>query len=941
MSVTFYPERTRLPAGREELDQRTQIAPPPASRSQASKGNPSAVVKSTKEAKDAGEASATLSTWDELSDKQPNESVPALYSKLAMEREALIQSKERALSGQLRSALEIINMKERLAWIDYQKGENSGDADAMNKLNNFSTEVYNHLQDIFTGLSNPPRAAQNPTNLSDVDSQVDAVYRRYFSQNPNINPTDTVETISFGNVRMIDALLYFDDNTGGLFGILAPEDKNKRSAYNAALNSPALKTLRHELNLINKQQLGNDTFLPKNSFLIDFVDAELQHLNPEIHPDTLFRGYQESKNFNHNKLNLEKNGILKEVSPNDTQLKAFKVELNRQLSGEPEASLNDNSRFSQVYVSATDLSDFSYITSAFGNPETIPLDGVYSYRSDDGAIILYNPTPPQGHGKLFDITRPVPQLGTQEFFKDNSTDRDVFDFLEGRVGYVYDNVIIVPASVSVSAESIARNNERVIFSDATDDLEKIIALDLEQPYSKYIDSIIDDEYTTIYNNIDKVLDGMPNFEVLSPALSLNEDDKFEIDRILSDFDNDVKPREFLQGVIPGITISNPDVLYFPSGPNQKFSGLMVNLAREEIVPIPKSLKERARLFSTDEFRQNFSQNDTIKNRDRIRLDLQANDMKEALGDYFRNLQDLSVTYKKVQSKYFGQQISSQNDLQRNLDKEARKVVNYMDAVASGFITPSDEDLNTIQKIDDLLRRNDASYDAFAGGEERVSTMERITTKDNNPIVEDWRARLKADGDYMLTSGSEEWWRDNIERVRLAAEAVAVGIGAALAATGLGIPAALVANTIVAFAIDYSGDAVLDHHTDDLRTKNALDEDMAERLVKSLAKAAITTVGSGGTNAATSLSAAVAPPQAISLARLEQVLGGAFTKMTAAEATRVPAPQLAQSLLWQVPTPLSDSIVTLGKNVIAKGSRSRYANFIYQTMGRQAVSKTKA
>lgn len=454
----------------------------------------------------------------------------------------------------------------------------------------------------------------------------------------------------------------------------------------------------------------------------EYIEKRLQEISPTLHFSDRFDGLQISENFNPDKLGLGRNDALETASPRPSDLANFKKELLEKI-GEPEESLSNDDRFSKVYSSAPWWID--------AHPETVEIPGSFSYRSDGGKIYIYSPTPRPGSSKILEITettgkilKPEPgsENGTREYKNINGKNNTIFDHVKPIRGH--DHVIIIPAKVSATAADIAKNNEKVIFTKKNETLKKILELDLDLGNSP------DSQSGSPQEKIIERLGEIRFFdEIEIPGLGVNESDDLEILDALSEFEIGREPTVVLRGRAPELTISNPNVFYLPMVGKGKFSGLLVDLAKKEYAPIPKSLEERVRLYSTDHFRAIFSQNYRIKNHDNIKSNFHKYKMADGFGRYLNETKNMP---------------------------DEMKISHYLDAVVCGLINPTDDDFNYIGRFDSLFASNYGMYSDGASHEKEIygasyfekSTMSELKSRTNNPIIEDWRSKLKEDAEYV-------------------------------------------------------------------------------------------------------------------------------------------------------------------------------------------------
>ncbi|MCY1740560.1 hypothetical protein [Ensifer sp. SL37] len=441
----------------------------------------------------------------------------------------------------------------------------------------------------------------------------------------------------------------------------------------------------------------------------------------------------------------------------------------------------------------------------------------------------------------------------------------------------------------MAAAEIAKNREQVVFPQSLDDdtFRSILRLDQTPQHSKDVDGFFQRQNTGLTGQLSQTLDELPYFTMIKAGAALTEGEEMAIRQDLFEFVGG-NNAGMQRGGMPGLQVTNPDLLYLPTSNSNHHRGTLINLSSKEIVAIPNGSADRVRLFSTDEFRQFI--NPSPKDRDSIKDAFEKN---ENLNDLRKYSEGLNKRYYLLNSNIFAGEA-----LQKLKDKSAGEIQNsvatYMNSVAAGIVDPSDQDAEYIRNIINVLDQNGGSYDSFADVPSKsVSTLDDLKRTKDNPVLGDWQDRLKDDWDYEVKSDSEQWWLDAAQQwgpsLRWAGYALSAGLSLV---PGVGITGSVLIGVAMNAVTDLSVDAATLVNTDDARQREQLMDEMFTKFSASLtADVALGGLGKGASAAMSLFQPTMAKVLSIAAAKSGKSVGDAAASLTSFAAKHAAAPAL--------------------------------------------------
>lgn len=813
----------------------------------------------------------STSTWSTIA--QPENSIP--LQKQGDIDDAYLEGITIYGRGQARATLAITDLKSRIAQRIVQVHQavtaNPKDsATALYSLFEFNKKARGVLDVLLKS------APASKAKLLPVASQIEQARQKLISAlgKYGIASLDTVKTRYFGDVPIADAMLYFDGKSD-IFQL--SEDfvsSDKYKAYEAARRSAELKNFRYTIRdlstrpvreggllELHQERLANVQPLEFHGLTTDnYIDRKIGSIDPTVNSKSHFEGFKVSEHFNHKELGLGKNEFMITPSIASGDIGAFRDILKSEIPNEPIESLDDDSRFAPVFSTRTGFGE-----SLLSGADTAALARVYSYRAHDGKLYVYSLNYDwdrhSGRPRILNIEA---GQGTQEYKweegdKDDrgevgkwevSNSKKLFDYLRGDLRDTRrDNIIIIPGRQQATAASIAKNREQVIFPDDLDDntLRGILNLDLGDQYSQDVDSLLANQVNKLTEQIGQALNELPYFSLTNSAPALSEAEELAIRRDLFGFIDQGRRISASRGSLPGLTISNPDVIFLPTENSAHHRGTLINVSSKEIIAIPNDTKGAIKLFASNEFRKIFTQNISAKDLDSIKRGYDANKRLKDLAKYDVELRSDpgKISYYTKSDDIF---TPAERDL-FNIWSIKGNISTYMSAVAAGIIDPSDADMSNMASIASTLGTYArAYYDEFSDVPyERLSTIDDLRRATDNPILQDWRDQLTRDWDYEVTSDSEQWWLDTAEKwgpsLRWAGYALSAGLAMI---PGVNVLGAVLIGVAMNAVTDLSVDVVTWANTDDPGQKDQLMEQMFNKFLASVAsEGALAGLGKAG------------------------------------------------------------------------------------------------
>ncbi|MCY1740822.1 hypothetical protein [Ensifer sp. SL37] len=789
----------------------------------------------------------------------------------------------------------------RKALIDHEDPDFSVESD-LDSLNSIQRKVIERIEDYDSDVGD------------DIDAydkaDVQKALSRFFAQSP-LSPRDAdvittgpeVLTQAFGDVGYLPYLLCFNDSQGP-FRRTNMTDSALNAAYEIAFNSKELQGFRAEVRALAdrpsqdggtleaRREYRNATALalPVSAFKTEpYINAELQKIDPELFAVTELSGYQSSEHFTQETLSngvttlaIAAQGAAQHAAqttlgadfdgiqpgqgsfhsqrPEMSQIDIgfFKQALLAQIPDEPTEFLDDADRYDPVFSSGK--STFRNPLGGFYNV-TEPLARTYSYRAKNGELFIYNPWPPGykerqklGQPPLLQKVNETP--GNQEY-----SDGEIMTYLGESLQYTRrDNVVIVPKRKQATAASVAQKRGEVVFPfGMSETVKKVWNLNLSPRHTQDVDQFFQKNRDELVVNVSQSLDAIPVFTTIAQEGELNSTEQKRIQGYLYEF-LDGK-RKALRGSASKLSLSgreevlNPNTLFLPTGEDEQFSGMLINLNQQKIAVIPKGLKAQLALFKSEQFREIFAEGIDAKTKGEMASKLKKMEQYNS-GKYLTNP---SVYLKALEArggKFYvptsdnGRMSAAPVNRARvnEADTLAQDLSDYVALTASGLVSPNDEDIDSIVKIADIL----SEAPRKSGAKEKLvdftrtlylnkikqsatgQSIDELKSKDSNPIVSDWKNLLKSDWDYNTTSAWEKSTKDALRVLRPALTGAGYALSVGLSVAFPGVAAGVIAGVAATAVTDIAADAAELAATDDLEERDRLARGMVEKFYTSIA-----------------------------------------------------------------------------------------------------------
>ncbi|MCY1740673.1 hypothetical protein [Ensifer sp. SL37] len=701
---------------------------------------------------------------------------------------------------------------------------------------------------------------------------------KFFAQSP-LSPRDAdaittggkVRTQAFGEVDYLPYLLAFNDKEGP-FRRAYPSDTAQNAAYQIAFDSKELQGFRSEVRAMSdrpseeggtleaRRDYWNETAPPSpvSGFETEpYINSELQKIDPDLFAVTKFTGYQSSEHFTQKTLNrwylvlgMSAQQSFKQAvqttTPNmqfsgqdskfiwENDIGFFRRALSQELPDEPSEFLDSNNRYDPIFSDGA------------------PVFRAYSYRAQNGDLFVYSPWAP---GQQERQRRSLPsQLvkikevpGKQEY-----SDNEILSYLNSslqiRGG---DGVIVIPQIKQATAASIAQKRAQLISPlGKNKTLDKILDLDLSPDHAQDVDQFFQKNKEELAANVGQSLDAIPLFTTIAGNGELSSTEHKRVQVYVYEF-LDGK-RKALKGSAAGVF--NPDILYLPTGDDEQFSGILINLNQGKTAAIPKGLKEQLSVFKSDEFRAMFAEGIDDKTKGEMALKLKAlansNNAKHLAnpGDYLKALEARGGKFYLKTSddgRLGGAPVSRTREV-GEADNLANNLSDYIMFTASGLITPSDEDISSIDRIADILSAAPSKSEIknqlvdFSRtlhlnkvSDAASQSIDDLKSANRNPIILDQMAMLHNEWGYNNTSAWEETVQDGVKALRPALQAVGYGLSIGLSIAFPGVLPGVLAGVAVTAVTDIAVDAAELSVTDDLEKSDRLARGITEKFFKSI------------------------------------------------------------------------------------------------------------